>query len=342
MSDETTPAAELLAELADLRRQVEEQRARLDAAAADAASYRELIESANTIVLRWDLQGAVTYLNDFGLRLFGYAREELVGRPVIGTIVPETDTVGRDLVEMIAALLARPDEYVHNENENMRRDGTRLWITWRNRALRDPSGRVRELLSFGMDTTERKRAEQALRDSEERFRFLAEHDNLTGLFNTRYLYEQLPRAIAPEHGPCSAIFMDLDRFKQVVDTYGHLNGSRVIQEVAATVRACVADPAFAVAYAGDEIVIVLPGSGKREALAAAATVQARVGERPFLADAGQAVRLTASLGVATYPDDAGDMTTLLAAADTALFAAKAMGRNHIAAAGSEPSRTSTG
>src|SRR6185369_11616359 len=139
---------------------------------ADELSFRELVQNANTIVLRWDLQGRITFLNDFGLELFGYTLDELLGHSVVGTIVPATDTSGRDLARMIDQLLAQPEEYVHNENENMRRDGSRLWITWRNRVLRDAGGEPRELLSFGMDTTARRRAEEAARDREQRYQVL--------------------------------------------------------------------------------------------------------------------------------------------------------------------------
>jgi len=142
----------------------------------------------------------------------------------------------------------------------------------------------------------------------------------------------LPQLLTADAGPCALIFADLDHFKQVVDTYGHLNGSRVIQEVAETIQRCIAAPAFAVAYAGDEFVIVLPGATRHAGTAMAAQIRARLEAHEFLAEQDDAVRLSASFGVAAYPEDAADMHGLLAAADQALFAAKARGRNTVIAA----------
>src|SRR5690242_15055177 len=206
------PAA-LRAEIRRLRREVAELR-------AAEASYRTIVDRTNSIVLRWDPDGCILFLNDFGLKLFGYERDEVVGHSVLGLIVPDTETSGRDLVAMINDLLKHPERYVSNENENMRRDGERVWITWRNTPITDAEGQLVEILSTGIDTTERKRAEDALRASEERFRELAVLDDLTGLFNTRYLYQALGALIEEsdrERTTASVLFVDLDHFKRVVD-----------------------------------------------------------------------------------------------------------------------------
>lgn len=322
------PAA-LAAENRRLRREVERLR-------AAEASYRTIVDRTNSIVLRWDPEGRILFLNDFGLRLFGYRIDEVVGRSVLGLIVPDTESSGRDLVAMIRDLLEHPDRYVSNENENMRRDGERVWITWRNTPITDDQGRLIEIVSTGIDTTDRKRADDALRASEERFRELAVRDNLTGLYNTRHLYQALETLIAAtarDGGTFSVLFLDLDHFKRVVDTRGHLNGSRAIQEVAATIRDCLEPPAWAVAYAGDEFVIVLPGGGREAALAKAEDVKAKMAATAYLAGTGRPVRLAASFGVATYPDDAPDLEGLLALGDQALFSVKRTGRGGIASAG---------
>src|SRR5262249_22760992 len=129
------------------------------------------------------------------------------------------------------------------------------------------------------------------------------------------------------------LFIDLDRFKRVVDSRGHLNGSRAIQEVAASIQSCLASPAWAVAYAGDEFVVVLPGCTRDAALEKAREIQVRIRETHYLGLTGQTIRLAASFGVATYPDDARDLQQLLALGDQALFRVKDGGRDGIAAAG---------
>ena len=231
MPSRRDPAA-LRAELRRLKREVAELR-------AAEASYRTIVDRTNSIVLRWDPEGRILFLNDFGLRLFGYTLDEVVDHSVLGLIVPDTETSGRDLVAMINDLLQHPERYVSNENENMRHDGERVWITRRNTPITDPEGRLIEIVSTGIDSTDRKRADDRLRASEERFRELAVRDNLTGLYNTRHLYQALETLItssATDGATFSVLFIDLDHFKRVVDARGHLNGSRAIQEVAATIR----------------------------------------------------------------------------------------------------------
>ncbi len=141
-----------------------------DALRRSEEKYRELVESANSIILRWGGDGTVNFLNKFGETFFGYSKKAIVGQNVIGTIVPETETSGRDLRAMIADILADPERHETNVNENMRKNGERVWVAWTNKLVPSEHGDSAEILSVGLDITARKEAEDALHESEERYR----------------------------------------------------------------------------------------------------------------------------------------------------------------------------
>lgn len=131
--------------------------------------YRELVENANSIILRWNPQGEITFMNEYGLKFFGYLEEELSGRLVKDTIVPPSESTGRDLRPLMDEICLYPEQFEHNVNENIRRNGERVWVAWTNKAVLDDQGQVVEVFSVGSDITDRRRAEEALRESEERF-----------------------------------------------------------------------------------------------------------------------------------------------------------------------------
>ena len=145
----------------------------LNALRESEARYRELVENVNSVILRMDCEGKILFINEFAQRFFGYGAEDVVGRNVVGTIVPETDSSGEDLRAMIASIGRCPERYVGNENENMRRDGSRVWLSWTNRPLHDAEGGVKELLCVANDITARRQAEAVRQESEARFRELA-------------------------------------------------------------------------------------------------------------------------------------------------------------------------
>jgi diguanylate cyclase (GGDEF)-like protein/PAS domain S-box-containing protein len=212
-----------------------------------------------------------------------------------------------------------------------RRDGQTIWLLF-NVRLTDGYGSEPLIEGIVVDNTAKKLAEEELRKSEEKFRRLSIHDNLTGLYNTRYLYKALADLIFESETsgiPFSLIFLDMDNFKSVVDTYGHLNGSRALQEVAATIKSALIEPAFGVAYGGDEFVVVLPGSDKSQALEKTKDIQSLIREKIYLEEQGHHVHLKASFGVATFPEDAADYSELLSLADKAMFAIKKRGKNAI-------------
>ncbi|MEH1920297.1 PAS domain S-box protein [Nostoc sp.] len=141
------------------------------------AQYRDLVQTANCIILRWDGNGDIIFLNDYGQRLFGFDLDEIIGRNVIGTIVPETETSGRDLQTLMVDICQHPENYLFNENENLCKNGDRVWIVWANKPILDAQGNLIEILSVGTDATERKRAEAALQENELKFRSIVENAN---------------------------------------------------------------------------------------------------------------------------------------------------------------------
>lgn len=124
--------------------------------------YRNLVQAANCIILRWDVQGNIVFLNQYGSEFFCWPETEVMGKSVIGTIVPEWDSSGRDLQALMAQICQQPDSFLISENENMRQNGERVWINWANKPIFNEAGECVEILSIGTDITARKRSEEAL------------------------------------------------------------------------------------------------------------------------------------------------------------------------------------
>ena len=168
-----------------------------------------------------------------------------------------------------------------------------------------------------------------LSQKNEELKYLAMHDDLTGLYNIRFLYQDLKLRIKSKDRNFSVIFMDMDNFKNVVDTYGHLNGSKALKEVAATIQAAINEPAYGVAYGGDEFVIILPDFDKQMAIQKSRDIQTLMSRTFYLPETGHQVRLKASYGISTFPEDAENLPKLLAKADALMFDVKKKGKNAI-------------
>ncbi|RME91031.1 MAG: PAS domain S-box protein, partial [Verrucomicrobia bacterium] len=141
---------------------ITEQRQAKEALAESERKYRELVQNAASIILRMDRHGAITFINEFGLQFFGFSEEELLGRNVMDTIVPQEESTGRKLKPMIEDICRHPEKYANNINENICKDGRRVWIAWTNRAVLDEKGQLKEIFCVGTDITARRQAEEAL------------------------------------------------------------------------------------------------------------------------------------------------------------------------------------
>lgn len=294
--------------------------------------YHSMYRHAVQGMFQSTLAGKFLRVNPAYARILGYGSPDEMLRLKAGSTELYFDP--KDRQRMVQAL-KRKGMLANYEVKLRRKDGKPVWVLANYRLARDETGE-RIMEGILVDHTRQKRLEEVLRRGRERFRNLSLRDNLTGLYNTRYLYGALDELFlqSRESGkPFSLIFMDMDNFKRVVDTHGHLNGSQALREVSRTIRSTIKKPCFGVAYGGDEFVVVLPGFDKARARSKVEAIRTKMKRTIYLADRGLTVRLSASFGLASYPEDAKNVIGLLGRADKALFRVKQTGRGAIGTAG---------
>lgn len=130
---------------------------------ASEEKYRDLVEGANSIILRVDREGRITFVNKYACTFYGYEEQEMLGRKAVGFILPEIDSQGRDMRRIMGEFFACPVEYKAVENENLTKKGERVWVSWSTRVARDRDGAIREILCVGNDVTARRVAEEEKR-----------------------------------------------------------------------------------------------------------------------------------------------------------------------------------
>ena len=160
-------------------------------------------------------------------------------------------------------------------------------------------------------------------------------DDLTALYNSRFMSLYLDRELKRcrrMRSSLSLLFMDLDGFKAINDTHGHLAGSRTLVEVGAALEKTVRDADVVIRYGGDEFVILFPETPLSGGLVIAERIRQVIGASRFLASMDLDARVSASIGLAAYPESADDVRTLIACADQAMYKAKALGKNRVVVA----------
>ena len=254
----------------------------------------------------WDL-----ILSDYALPAFdGYraltiAKQKCPNTPFIFV----TGTLGEDIA--VETLKNGATDYV------LKQKLTRL------------STAVRRALGEAEEKKKLLEVESALIKSREDFRFLAEHDVLTGLYNRTYLGEQLPRVFstaARHEERIALLFIDLDGFKFINDSLGHALGDLVIKEAAVRMKECLREPDVVLRAGGDEFLIVLTGvRDSTDAAVAAERIKGTIANEMLIR--GHSLTVTCSIGISIFPDDGVTPENLIKWADLALFSAKDSGRN---------------
>jgi diguanylate cyclase (GGDEF)-like protein/PAS domain S-box-containing protein len=294
-----------------------------------------------------DAERRFVHISDNMCRMMGYAREELRGRSVLEFMTPEYKAeVTRHAKNRSVGdnPLAHTGPLRH-EGEFFRKDGSRLWIETVSVPVFDDDGTHIGYFGITRDTSERKRAEQALRDANQQLEVQLRHiqelheqmreqairDDLTGVHNRRHFVAVAEHELerARQHGATlSLVMMDVDHFKHVNDAYGHLTGDVALKAVGSMLSATTRVGDLACRLGGEEFAVLLMGMGHEGAVERAETWRATLAEMTILAD-GTALKLTASFGVATFPEQAGSLVELMKVADTRMYRAKSLGRDRV-------------
>jgi PAS domain S-box-containing protein len=194
--------AELQKTNAMLQEEIELHNMTLEALHQSEVKYRHLIDNANSIIMEMDTKGNVVFFNKFAQEFFGYSESEILGLNVVGTIVSPADSAGKDLAKMIDDIIEHPESYLHNENENVLRNGEKVWIIWTNQPIYDEDSHLKEILCIGINRTEQKKAEdliaQQLKERaaiQERSRLARDlHDAVSQtLFSASLIAEVIPK-----------------------------------------------------------------------------------------------------------------------------------------------------
>ena len=295
---------------------------------------QSILDSLPFSVIAIGRDGVILAVNPAAVRLLGYAPQELIGVSTLVMHDPRelerraaelTQQQNRRIPANFEVIVASGSQEAVDEREwtYVRKDGSRVPVNIAITAIRDENGQVGGFLKVAYDITERKRAEAYIRH-------MAHHDALTGLPNRSLLLDRLDMAIrgAQRHGRAVAVLLlDLDHFKRVNDSLGHMTGDRLLLAVAARLQGSVREADTVARLGGDEFVVVLTDAGTRESLEPAIRLMREQLSAPVMIDEHELL-VTASVGGSLFPADGSEPAELLKFADTAMYEAKSLGRSN--------------
>jgi diguanylate cyclase (GGDEF)-like protein/PAS domain S-box-containing protein len=300
-----------------------ERSANMEALYEEKERAEVTLNSIGDAVVSTDTHGQITFLNPVAERLTGWSRDEATGRPLEDVLVM-IDSVTRERV-------SDPMQRAMSENKTVgltpncmlvRRDGVEAAIEDSVAPIHDRQGKVTGAVMVFHDVT-------AARALSARTAHLAQHDSLTDLPNRLLLNDRLAQATALAHRggqQLAILYLDVDRFKTINDSLGHAIGDRLLQSVAQRLSHCVRLTDTVSRQGGDEFVILLSQlTNAQDAAVSAEKILVSLAAPHFIEE--HSLYVTASIGVATFPDDGVTADALLKNADFAMYRAKEKGRN---------------
>ncbi|HSB96758.1 MAG TPA: diguanylate cyclase [Spongiibacteraceae bacterium] len=322
----------VIASITDVRekKRSEQQLARTN------ALLSSIIRSAPFSIIASDRDGIITAISPAGERLVGYSAAELVGR-CTPAILHDSAEVANRALELTAELgetvepgfevfVAKAQRGVVEEREwhYIRKDGSRVPVSLTVTALRDQTDQIQGFLGVAYDISERKR-------NDDYMRYLAHHDALTGLPNRALLNDRMAMALerSQRFGKSVGLMLiDLDKFKQVNDSLGHHAGDLLLTAVAERIDKCRRATDTVARLGGDEFVVVLPDIQTAADVEPIAKKIIDAVKQP-LSIGDRTLEQSLSIGISLYPQHGDDIKTLMEAADSAMYAAKAAGRGTV-------------
>lgn len=302
---------------AALTAEIEERRHAQLELQKSSEQIRDLYNNAPCGYHSLDKYGHIVRINDTQVNWLGYPRGELMGRHLTDFLTPRS---GRLFNKQFPKFKERG--WVRDlEIQLIRRDGSCLPVLLSATAIRDSDGQFVMTRTTLYDLTERKQAE-------ERIRHMAHHDPLTGLSNRVQFQQRLGQLIIHarrHHESVAVLFLDLDQFNQINDSFGHAVGDLVLLEISKRLCRCLRETDALARWGGDEFVAAVAGPGIEETSRKIASDILESLTAPVFAEAHE-LHLSGSIGISLYPTDGLDAQTLLRAADTAMYHAKEKGR----------------
>ncbi len=281
---------------------------------------KNLLDTAQAIVLTQNSAGRIITLNGYGEMLTRYTEAELLGKSFLGTLIPEYDS--EDAVSRFAEIHSGQKMQLRHEAITYCKDGSKRHVAWLHSHLSWNSEEDPSILSVGLDVTEYKRVEGHLA-------WLADHDPLTNMLNRRRFSEELEQVLHRSERylhPGALLFFDLDRFKYINDVSGHQAGDSLLKMVATMLAKTTRTGDITGRLGGDEFAIILPEINAEGAIEVAKKVLNQLNQAQLTIN-GRTHKISASIGIALFPQHGGNIQDLLAAADLAMYQAKAIGRN---------------
>jgi diguanylate cyclase (GGDEF)-like protein len=232
----------------------------------------------------------------------------------------------------IMADLMSTDGWVHYEEVLWRRKDHRIiTVDMTGRKVLSANGDFLYLEGFIEDISERKRAEEALVESAKKFRELSIIDELTSLYNSRHFYFQLKIELERStryDQPLTLLLLDLDNFKALNDTYGHLEGDLVLRRLGQVVKKCLRETDSAYRYGGEEFTVILPMTTSVDGIATAERIRTEFKKETFLPLPDQEVHLTLSIGLSQYKPPE-DIKAFVQGVDKLMYQAKNTGKDRV-------------